>query len=98
MLYIPCKNNAEANKIAKHLLRKRLIACANIFPIKSIYRWKKKIVNDKEIVVIAKTLKGKFNTVKKEVKKIHSYETPCIAMIDSRANRDFEKWVKGEIK
>ena len=98
ILYITCKNNEEASKIAKHLISKRLIACANIFPIKSIYRWKKKIVNDKEVALVAKTLKSKFNTVKKEVKKIHSYETPCITMLEARANRDFEKWIKGEIK
>lgn len=97
MMYIPCKNNLEANKIAKHLVNKRFIACANIFPIKSVYRWKEKIVNDKETVLICKTLKRRFKAVENEIKKIHSYETPFIGVLDVKANKDYEKWVRGEI-
>jgi len=98
MVYITCKNNAEANMISKHLINKRLVACANIFPIKSIYRWKGKIVNDKEVVIIAKTLKNKFEKIKKEVKAIHSYKIPCIEMFNTKANKGYEKWIGGEVR
>ncbi|MBW2993135.1 divalent-cation tolerance protein CutA [Candidatus Woesearchaeota archaeon] len=98
MLYITCKNNAEAEKIARHLIGKKLAACANIFPIKSIYRWKGKIVNEKEVVLIAKSMRNKFENIKKEVKAIHSYDVPCIEMLNTKANKDYEKWIKGEIK
>ena len=59
MVYVACKDNEEAEKISNHLLKKRLIACANTFPVKSIYRWKNKINKDNEIVVLAKSLKEK---------------------------------------
>lgn len=98
MVYITCKDNAEARRIAKHLISKRLIACANIFPVKSMYRWKGKFVDGKEIVIIGKTLKSRFEKIKKEVKKMHSYDIPLIVMLEARANNDFEKWVWGEVK
>ena len=76
LVYITCKGKKEAEKISMHLLKKRLIACANIFPIKSMYWWEEKIVNDKENVIIAKTSNRNFKKLESEVKKIHSYEIP----------------------
>lgn len=97
-VYITNENELEAKKIAKHLLEKRLVACANIFPISSMYWWNGKIEETKEIVLIAKTAKENYNKVKAEVKKIHPYKIPCIIKIDVEANDEFEGWLKGELK
>jgi len=97
-IYITCKDKKEAIKISKHLLKKRLIACSNIFPIKSMYWWNKKIINDNEIVILAKTTGKKFEKIKKEVGKIHSYDLPCILKFNVEANKEYEKWVKTETK
>ncbi len=98
LIYITCKDKKEAVKISKHLLKKKLIACSNMFPIKSMYWWNKKIVNDKEFVILAKTANKNYKAIEKEVKKLHSYEIPCILKIDSNANIEYDKWVKKEIK
>ena len=98
LAYIVCKDAVEAEKISLHLLKKRLIACANIFPIRSMYWWKGKMMNEAENVIIAKTNEGNFNKVVNEVKKIHSYEIPCILRIDSSANKEFEKWADKEMR
>ena len=63
----PSKNHAE--KIATHLLKKKLIASTNPFPIKGFYWWKGKIEESNEYVLIAKTLKKNFEKIKKEIKK-----------------------------
>ena len=96
LAYITCKDKKEAVKISMHLLKKRLIACSNMFPINSLYWWKDKIVNDKEFVIIAKTTEKNFKILEKEVKKIHSYEIPAILRIKADANKDYLKWVKKE--
>ena len=96
LAYITCKDEKEAKKISMHLLKKRLIACANIFPVKSTYWWKNKIVHDKENVIIAKINNKSFKNVENEIKKIHSYKIPCIIKINSQANKEFEKWVDGQ--
>lgn len=95
-VYITNPTEKEAEKISRHLLEKRLIACANIFPIKSLYRWKGKICRDKEFVLIAKAPAGNYAKIKKEVKKIHSYEIPCIIKITAAANPEYAAWVKKE--
>lgn len=95
-VYITNPNKAEANRIALYLLKKRLIACANIFPIESQYWWKGKIEKAKECVLIAKTIKENFEKVKKEVKRMHKYTIPCITKIEVEANKEYENWLKKE--
>lgn len=98
LVYITCKDEKEAEKISMHLLKKHLIACANIFPIKSLYRWGGKIVNDNEHVIIAKTNNKNFKKVESEAKKMHSYDIPCILRINSKANKDYEDWANKEME
>ncbi len=98
-IYIICKNKKEAKKIGLVLIKKKLAACCNIFPIESIYRWNKKIVKDKEAVLIVKTLKKNFRKVEKEVKRLHSYTVPCILEIPlTQGSEDYLNWAEREIK
>lgn len=97
-VYITTPSRDEARKIAKHLLNKKLIACANIHKIESLYRWKGKLVNSAEWVLFCKTLEPNFMKVKNEVDKIHSYEIPCIVKIPAVANEKYSAWVKRELK
>ena len=97
IFYVVCKNKEEAKKIAKHLLSKKLIACANIFPIESLYWWQNKVIEDKEAVLICKTTEN-FIEVEREIKKIHSYEIPCILNFDVKVNKEYENWAKSVIK
>ena len=98
LVYITCKDEKEARKLSMHLLRKRLIACANIFPIKSMYWWNNKIANGKENATMAKTSNKNFRKVEDEVKKLHSYQIPCILRIDAKANKEYEQWSITEMK
>ena len=98
IVYITCRSRKEAEKISAHLLNQKLIACANIFPVKSMYWWSSRIVHENENVIIAKTNEKKFNKVVSEAKKLHSYKIPCILRIEAKANRDFEAWANTEMK
>ncbi len=98
LIYITSKDKKEAKRIATHLLKKRLIACVNMFPISSMYRWKGKLKKDGEVVLIGKTNESRFGAIKKEVKKMHSYKTPCILKIGAEANEEFFGWMRAEIK
>jgi len=103
IIYITCESTKQAKEIGKHLLRKRLCACVNIFEnITPIYWWppkKNKLCEDKEVVLIVKTIEEKFKAIEKEVTKIHSYEVPCIFSIKiDRVNQPYLDWLMGEIK
>jgi periplasmic divalent cation tolerance protein len=95
-IYTTHPNLKMAKKIAFHLLKKRLIACANFFPIKSSYWWQKKIVNNQEIGAIFKTKKENWQKIKIEIKKLHPYKIPCIEKIEVEFNEEYKQWVKRE--
>lgn len=96
-IYITAKDREEAEKIAGILLRKRLIACANTFSIKSGYWWKGRIEEHPETAVIAKTKKSLYKKILAEVKKHHSYSAPCVnALPILEGNPDYFKWVDKE--
>lgn len=95
---VTCKDKKEARKIAKALLRKKLVACANMWPVESIYWWQKKMVNDKEILVVFKSLSKNISQIKKEIIKLHSYQTPCLSIEKVDTNQESLKWAKEVIK
>ncbi len=97
-VYITNSTKKEAKKIAECLLKKKLIACANIFPINSLCWWAGKIVDENEFILIAKTVESNFEKVKKEVEKIHSYKIPCIVKIPVSSNKKYFDWLKKEIR
>ncbi len=98
-IYITNPTKEEAIKIAKHLLDKKLIACANIYSnVNSLYPWKGKIADETEFILIAKTTNSNYEKVKNEVEKIHSYSIPCIIKIPVSSNKKYFDWLKSMIK
>jgi periplasmic divalent cation tolerance protein len=97
-VYITCKDKGEAKKISLFLLRKRLIACSNIFSAESFYWWNGKIIDDCEYVILAKTVEKNYLKIQEVVKKMHSYNIPCICKVNSKANKEFDEWVRKEVK
>ena len=101
LFYMTCKNKVEANKIAYALVKKDLVACANIIPnIKSYFKWNNKKINaPKESILIGKTVKKNINKIIIYVKKISSYDCPCIVFVDiENGNKDFLSWIKSSTK
>jgi periplasmic divalent cation tolerance protein len=79
VVLITTANTEEASRLAEMLVGQRLAACVQILPeIESVYRWQGKVERQKEILLIAKTVKSKFEELEREVRAIHSYETPEI--------------------
>ena len=98
--YITCANTKEAKKITSILVRKKLIACANIFNnIQSVFLWKNKVNYSKEVIIIGKTTKKLQTKIISEVKKIHSYDMPCIVFSKiSSGNKEFLKWISNSTR
>ena len=97
-VYITNPNKEEAALVARHLLKKHLIACANMFPISSLYWWEGEIEEGNEVVLIAKTTAEQYDAVKREVEEIHPYEVPCIVQIPAQANAPYYEWLIGSMK
>jgi len=97
-IYITYPDNKTAEEICGQLLNKKLVACANIHPIKSMYWWKGEIKKEDEVVSIVKTTSERWDEVKLEIEKLHPYETPCIMRLEADANKAYEDWIKDETK
>ncbi len=93
VIYVTHPNLESAKKITTHLLQKKLIACANFFPIQSQFSWKGKIEESEEIVSLMKAPKPHWETIVTEIKKMHSYETPCIIKFDAEGEKEYEAWL-----
>ena len=91
-LYVTCTHTLEARSLSRLLLQKNLIACANIFPMESIYWWEGKIVSGKEAVLILKTSRNKVVRTRAEIEKMHSYKVPCITEIHVKPNAKYARW------
>ena len=99
MLYVPCGGESEATQIASRLLAERLIACANIYVSRSLYRWKGDIADEQEHILICKTLASRSEAAVALVKRLHSYEVPCLlTVIPAEANDEFYLWAQGEVR
>ncbi len=96
-IYITSPSKSVARKIAKHLIKKKLTACANIFQTNSLYMWKGRLADEREFNLIAKTKASKFEAVKREVEKIHPYTIPCVAKIPVSFNKKYAEWVERSI-
>ena len=97
--YITAPNKKEAEKIAKKLLNKKLIACANVISnVNSYFVWKNKVQNSKEIIICGKTTLKNQKKIINIVKKIHSYSVPCVIFFDIKSgNKDFLKWIERSV-
>lgn len=97
LILTTCKTKTEARKIAQVLLKKRLIACAQILgPIQSIYHWKGKLCSSSEFQVWMKAKSTSFEIITHEISRIHSYEVPeIIALPLARSSDRYARWMNG---
>ena len=82
VVFMTAANGEEATRLADLLIGAHLAACVQILPeMESVYRWEGKIERQSEILLLAKTTAGKFADLEREVRALHSYETPEIVAI-----------------
>ncbi len=92
-------NVAEAASLAEMLVGAQLAGCVQILPaIDSVYRWKGTIEHETEVLLIAKTARSKFEEVEREVRALHSYETPeIIALPITAGSAPYLKWLSASL-
>ena len=100
IILVTTKDKAEAEKISKILLTKKLIACANLIEgVDSHFWWQGKIDRAGETLLILKTTQSKFTDIEKEVKVYHSYEMPeIIALPIVDGNTEYLNWISDSTK
>lgn len=81
-----------ASDIATTLLDERLAACVNRIDCRSTYRWEGEIVEDEEVIVLAKTTAERYDDLVDRVIDIHPYDVPCIERFEDAPIESFAAW------
>jgi len=99
VVLVTVTSKAEAEKISKALLKKKLAACVNIVSgITSFFNWKGKIEKSNELLLVIKTRESLFKKLEKEVKANHSYTVPeIIALPILEGSKKYMGWLNSEL-
>jgi len=97
---VTCSSRAEARRLAKAVLDRKLAACVNILGgVESHYWWRGKLEQAKETMLFIKTTKAKARAVTKTIKAMHSYEVPEIIFVPiTMGERTYLRWLRGAVK
>lgn len=102
LLYVTTSSKKEAREIGLKLVEERLAACVNILDgMDSIYKWKGKIEEDEECVLIVKTHYSRVRKVTRLIKEMHSYEVPCVISLtitEDEGNEEYLDWLENNSK
>jgi periplasmic divalent cation tolerance protein len=93
-------SNEEARRLAKTLVERHLAACVNMVPnINSIYRWKEKVEESQEFLLLMKTTKSAIPKLRDAIQELHSYEVPeCIVLPIEDGSEAYLKWIDESVK
>ena len=101
VVLVTCGSRAEAKKIALGVVDKGLAACVNVVtgPVESVYRWKGKVESTREFLLVMKTTVQRFEALKAEIVRLHSYDVPeIIALPVAAGSEAYLQWVKSSVQ
>jgi periplasmic divalent cation tolerance protein len=84
----------QGKAIAHALVREKLAACVNIYPISSVYMWQDKVNQDSEHQLTIKTDLNKFARLAEKIQELHDYEVPeIIALPIVAGSQSYLSWL-----
>jgi periplasmic divalent cation tolerance protein len=96
-VYATFGSDAEARRIARTCIEEKLAACANFWPIASIYRWQGAIEEAQEFAALFKTSADRAEALIARIASLHSYDVPAAVVWPiADALGDYADWVKDE--
>jgi periplasmic divalent cation tolerance protein len=87
----------QARNLARRLVVSRLVACVQVFPIQSVYRWKNAVETASEHRLEAKTAAPRVPAVVAFIRQHHPYELPEIIHLPIPAGTpEYLRWIAEE--
>jgi len=90
----------QALTIAEELIQLELAASINVLPtMRSVYRFKGKVFDDEENLLIIKTCAELFDEVANVITQLHTYEVPEIIGIEAdKFKKNICDWIMDSVK
>ena len=100
MVFSSCESEADARRIAAHLVERRLAACVNIVPgLESVYRWKGAVTSAGEFMLIIKSRASLVPAIEQEFKTVHPYEVPELVVLPlAGGGQQYMAWLDAELQ
>jgi len=88
-----------AARVARALVDERLCACVNLLPgVRSIYRWKGAVTDEREVLAIAKTTAARLPALERRLAELHPYEVPeLVALAAAHVHPPYLAWLLAEV-
>jgi len=87
----------KSDSLARMLVENHIVACVNVVPVRSYFRWKGEFCGEQEHLLVAKTTREKVKDVIVAIKDHHPYEVPeIIALPVSEGYLPYLEWVNEE--
>jgi periplasmic divalent cation tolerance protein len=85
----------DAGSLATELVERRLAACVNILAeVRSIYRWKGRATDDREQILLIKTVDERVGALRTFLFEVHPYEVPEFMVLDVAGISDgYRDWL-----
>jgi periplasmic divalent cation tolerance protein len=96
IIFCTTATEEEAAVLGRTLVEEGLAACANIIPqIRSIYRWKEEIWDERETLIIIKSREDLFEKIRSRIRELHSYEVPEITAVKvDNGDAAYLQWIE----
>ncbi len=84
-----------AAKVARTLVEEKLAACGNVLPaVRSIYRWKGKVEDENEVLLLLKTHVRQVARLQARILELHPYEVPEVLAVPVEAGfQGYLDWI-----
>ena len=98
LILCTCPDADSAGRIARTLVEERLAVCMNRVPgIVSTYRWQGEIHEGDEVLLLIKTRRERFESLRVRLVELHPYEVPEVIAFDITAGHaPYLEWLRTE--
>lgn len=98
MVLVTAPDAATAESLVRRLVDERVVACGNILPVTSIYRWEGAVEHTPETLVIFKTDEAGADRLVRRVPELHPYEVPEVLVLPVEGgHRAYLEWVHSNV-
>lgn len=91
-------DEVSAVSLGRTLVERRLAACAQIEPIRSLYRWDGAVQDASEWRLVLKTTAAAWPALRAAIEALHPYEVPALhAVCCAEVHGPYVAWVRTEV-